>query len=245
MHSLRLHLPTQLVHKHATSRDATLGSGYPLLTCCAAPPCSQVRTKTLFKNAIIQIDATPFKQWYAQHYGIELGTKKPIEEVTPKPEDVKVRTAARAATWAAAMCTGVAHTPSMPEARMQEASLSSEGSRGAAPWCQAVPCCHGAQGVLQLWCMDAEPVERSQQRQRQWQHGWQSQYRRQQRACLTQVLPCVLLPLHADHVPSREVCAHSSVQCCCWQPSQGILQCSRMHVWLDSDRAASTMPQRW
>lgn len=50
-----------------------------------------MRTKTLVKNAIIQIDATPFKQWYAQHYGIELGTKKPIEEVTPKPEDVKVR----------------------------------------------------------------------------------------------------------------------------------------------------------
>ena len=36
----------------------------------------QVRTQTLVKNAIIQIDAAPFKQWYQQHYGAELGLKK-------------------------------------------------------------------------------------------------------------------------------------------------------------------------
>ena len=35
-----------------------------------------VRTKTLVKNAIVQIDATPFKQWYSQHYDVELGKKK-------------------------------------------------------------------------------------------------------------------------------------------------------------------------
>ena len=35
-----------------------------------------VRTKTLVKNAIIQVDATPFKQWYEQHYGIKIGIKK-------------------------------------------------------------------------------------------------------------------------------------------------------------------------
>jgi small subunit ribosomal protein S8e len=28
------------------------------------------------KNAIIQIDATPFKQWYEQHYGTKVGLKK-------------------------------------------------------------------------------------------------------------------------------------------------------------------------
>jgi len=32
-----------------------------------------VRTKTLVKNCIIQIDATPFKQWYLQHYNMVLG----------------------------------------------------------------------------------------------------------------------------------------------------------------------------
>jgi small subunit ribosomal protein S8e len=35
-----------------------------------------VRTQTLVKNAIVQIDAAPFKQWYQQHYGVEVGIKK-------------------------------------------------------------------------------------------------------------------------------------------------------------------------
>jgi len=35
-----------------------------------------VRTKTLVKNAIIVIDANPFKQWYLKHYTVELGKKK-------------------------------------------------------------------------------------------------------------------------------------------------------------------------
>lgn len=35
-----------------------------------------VRTQTLVKSAIIQVDAAPFKQWYLQHYGIEIGRKK-------------------------------------------------------------------------------------------------------------------------------------------------------------------------
>jgi len=35
-----------------------------------------VRTNTLVKNSIVQIDATPFRQWYEQHYGVGLGAKK-------------------------------------------------------------------------------------------------------------------------------------------------------------------------
>eukprot|EP00475_Leptophrys_vorax_P044491 TRINITY_DN892_c0_g1_i1.p1 TRINITY_DN892_c0_g1~~TRINITY_DN892_c0_g1_i1.p1 ORF type:complete len:218 (+),score=32.29 TRINITY_DN892_c0_g1_i1:115-768(+) len=35
-----------------------------------------VRTQTLVKNAIVQIDCAPFKQWYLQHYGAEIGRKK-------------------------------------------------------------------------------------------------------------------------------------------------------------------------
>merc|ERR1712110_1332243 len=38
-----------------------------------------VRTNTLVKNCIVQIDATPFRQWYKQHYGVELGKKKAKE----------------------------------------------------------------------------------------------------------------------------------------------------------------------
>jgi len=35
-----------------------------------------VRTQTLVKNAIIQVDAAPFRTWYSQHYGLEIGKKK-------------------------------------------------------------------------------------------------------------------------------------------------------------------------
>ncbi|KAJ4788822.1 40S ribosomal protein S8 [Rhynchospora pubera] len=35
-----------------------------------------VRTQTLVKSAIVQVDATPFKQWYLQHYGVDIGRKK-------------------------------------------------------------------------------------------------------------------------------------------------------------------------
>jgi len=39
-----------------------------------------VRTKTLVKNTIVSVDATAFRQWYEQHYGIALGKKKKGEE---------------------------------------------------------------------------------------------------------------------------------------------------------------------
>ena len=45
------------------------------------------RTKTLVKNSIVQIDTTPFKQWYLQHYGVELGSK--AEEETSKSRSVQ------------------------------------------------------------------------------------------------------------------------------------------------------------
>ena len=40
-----------------------------------------VRTQTLVKNAIVQVDAAPFKQWYLTHYGVDIGRKKK----TPAP----------------------------------------------------------------------------------------------------------------------------------------------------------------
>merc|ERR1719421_1792381 len=42
-----------------------------------------VRTKTLVKNAIVLVDATPFRQWYMKNYGVHLGKKE------TKPEEVK------------------------------------------------------------------------------------------------------------------------------------------------------------
>jgi len=35
-----------------------------------------VRTKTLVKGAIVQIDATPYRQWFEQKYNTQLGKKK-------------------------------------------------------------------------------------------------------------------------------------------------------------------------
>jgi small subunit ribosomal protein S8e len=35
-----------------------------------------VRTKSLVKNCIVQIDAAPFKTWYEAHYGVTIGVKK-------------------------------------------------------------------------------------------------------------------------------------------------------------------------
>merc|ERR1712080_462176 len=35
-----------------------------------------VRTKTLLKNAIVQIDGQPFRQWYLRRYGVNLAAKK-------------------------------------------------------------------------------------------------------------------------------------------------------------------------
>merc|ERR1712141_6835 len=35
-----------------------------------------VRTKTLVKSCIVQIDSTPFRQWYEAHYAMPLGRKK-------------------------------------------------------------------------------------------------------------------------------------------------------------------------
>ncbi|BHF72136.1 hypothetical protein AAHC03_09508 [Spirometra sp. Aus1] len=51
-----------------------------------------VRTKTLVKNAIVQIDAAPFRQWYEAHYLKELGRHQPkpgkqAQHTTENPED--------------------------------------------------------------------------------------------------------------------------------------------------------------
>jgi len=52
-----------------------------------------VRTKTLVKGAVVQVDATPFRQWYEAHYGSALGKKKKKEaegEVSEKKQSKSV-----------------------------------------------------------------------------------------------------------------------------------------------------------
>ncbi|KVH99193.1 40S ribosomal protein S8-like [Cynara cardunculus var. scolymus] len=45
-----------------------------------------VRTQTLVKSAIVQVDAAPFKQWYLQHYGVDIGRKKKVAASVAKKE---------------------------------------------------------------------------------------------------------------------------------------------------------------
>jgi len=44
-----------------------------------------VRTKTLVKNAVVLIDANPFKSFYSTHYGVDLGRKKKVAGEEGKP----------------------------------------------------------------------------------------------------------------------------------------------------------------
>lgn len=39
-----------------------------------------VRTNTLVKGCVVQIDATPFRQFYHRHYGVDIGKKKAGED---------------------------------------------------------------------------------------------------------------------------------------------------------------------
>jgi len=51
-----------------------------------------VRTQTLVKGAVIQVDAAPFKQWYHQHYGVDVGRKKKAAAATKKGEEGEAAT---------------------------------------------------------------------------------------------------------------------------------------------------------
>ena len=48
-----------------------------------------VRTKTLVKNSIVQVDGTPFKKFYLEHYDVELGKKKTKEREAAGAADAK------------------------------------------------------------------------------------------------------------------------------------------------------------
>ncbi|EPS44120.1 hypothetical protein H072_1819 [Dactylellina haptotyla CBS 200.50] len=64
-----------------------------------------VRTNTLTKSAVVQIDAAPFRQWYEAHYGQTVGKKKgpaatkaAEEEKVPKSKSVERKLASRQKT---------------------------------------------------------------------------------------------------------------------------------------------------
>jgi len=51
-----------------------------------------VRTNTLVKGAIVQIDSTPFKAWYAKYYGVQLGKQKKDETTESEAKKVTCST---------------------------------------------------------------------------------------------------------------------------------------------------------
>ena len=46
-----------------------------------------IRTNTLTKSAVVQIDAAPFRQWYEAHYGSSLGRRRQQKGGTEAVED--------------------------------------------------------------------------------------------------------------------------------------------------------------
>ena len=48
-----------------------------------------VRTNTLTKAAVVQIDAAPFRQWYEAHYGQNLGRRRQQKATTEAADDKK------------------------------------------------------------------------------------------------------------------------------------------------------------
>jgi small subunit ribosomal protein S8e len=48
-----------------------------------------LRTKTLVKNCIVLVDAAPFRTWYENHYGVEIGKKKGGKKAAKKGEEVE------------------------------------------------------------------------------------------------------------------------------------------------------------
>jgi small subunit ribosomal protein S8e len=62
-----------------------------------------VRTNTLTKSAVVQIDAAPFRQWYEAHYGQPIGRRRQVKqgqalEEVKKSKSVEKKQAARFAT---------------------------------------------------------------------------------------------------------------------------------------------------
>jgi small subunit ribosomal protein S8e len=50
-----------------------------------------VRTKTLVKGCIVQVDASPFKLWFEQHYGMDMVQKRGGEiDLTPRSSNLVV-----------------------------------------------------------------------------------------------------------------------------------------------------------
>jgi len=78
-----------------------------------------VRTNTLVKACIVQVDSTPFKQWYQKYYGIQLGKKIEAKPVVPEKEAPKA-------------AKGAAKPAAAKPAAAKPAAVAAKGAKGAA-----------------------------------------------------------------------------------------------------------------
>jgi len=94
-----------------------------------------VRTNTLVKGCIVQVDSTPFKQWYQKYYGIQLGKKievKPAEKETPKAAAAAAKGAAKPAP-AKAVTKGAKGAAKAPKPAAKDAPAKKGDGKEAAP----------------------------------------------------------------------------------------------------------------
>jgi len=88
-----------------------------------------VRTNTLVKNCIIQVDSAPFRIWYEQHYGVTLGKKKATSVASSKGSKAAAKVTAPAPAKAAAKGAKSA----APAKGAAKASAKSPAKGAAAP----------------------------------------------------------------------------------------------------------------
>ncbi|KAJ4755995.1 40S ribosomal protein S8 [Rhynchospora pubera] len=98
-----------------------------------------VRTQTLVKSAIVQVDATPFKQWYLQHYGVDIGRKKKSAVAKKEGEEAEAAAATTEETKSN-------HVQRKIEKRQKERTL--DAHRGAV-WQWPSACLH----LIPPWSM--------------------------------------------------------------------------------------------
>jgi len=75
-----------------------------------------VRTKTLVKGAVIQVDATPFRHWYEQHYNTQIGKKhKEVDADGKEKKEDKAKKSKHVLNKIAARTTGHVIDPLLKE----------------------------------------------------------------------------------------------------------------------------------
>jgi len=70
-----------------------------------------VRTNTLTKSAVVQVDATPFRTWYEAHYGTTIGRRRQQKGGQEAVEDKKVSKSVQSKREERVKKTGKIETP--------------------------------------------------------------------------------------------------------------------------------------